>query len=156
MLLGGLWHGANWTFIAWGAFHGALLCVYKFTGEPSGKTTIRDYGFLPGLVRAFAFFQLVCIGWLLFRAQSMGQAWSMLSSIGSDFRITSAALSMAALILFYTLPLMVFEYWVEFQGEMTAILELRPTFRTVVYAYCAFMLIVFPAAVAHEFIYFQF
>src|SRR5258708_8859950 len=71
MLLGGLWHGANWTFIAWGAFHGLLLCVYRFMWDSDGKRTIRDYGRLPGLARAFVFFQLVCFGWLLFRPQSI-------------------------------------------------------------------------------------
>ena len=31
MLLGGLWHGAQWTFVAWGGFHGALLCIERFS-----------------------------------------------------------------------------------------------------------------------------
>jgi alginate O-acetyltransferase complex protein AlgI len=156
MLLGGLWHGANWTFIAWGAFHGLLLCVYRFMWDSDGNRTIRDYGRLPGLVRAVVFFQLVCIGWLLFRAQSIGQAWSMLHAIATDFRITGTAVSMTALIVFYTLPLMIYEYWVEFRDEMTAILNCDPSIRAAIYAYCAFMLIIFPAPVGHEFIYFQF
>src|SRR5260370_31835224 len=120
MLLGGLWHGANWTFIAWGAFHGLLLCVYRFMWDSDGKRTIRDYGRLPGLARAFVFFQLVCFGGLLFRAQSIEQACSMLYAIAMGFRITGSVVGMTALIVFYTLPIIVYDYWVEIQERLTA------------------------------------
>ncbi|HXZ85084.1 MAG TPA: MBOAT family O-acyltransferase, partial [Myxococcota bacterium] len=69
MLLGGLWHGAAWTFVAWGAYHGALLALHRalpwprFLGRPL---------FAPA--RAAFTFLCVCLGWVLFRARSLGDA----------------------------------------------------------------------------------
>ncbi len=70
MLLGGLWHGANWTFILWGAYHGLLLILYRFFG--------RQWDILPGIVRQFAMFLLVIVGWVLFRAENVSIAGHML------------------------------------------------------------------------------
>ena len=84
MVLGGLWHGAAWTFVLWGAFHGLMLCVHRAAQpylrrwvDPQGPFSRRAWYF----VRAFLFFQLVCLGWLLFRAASMGQVVRMLAAI---------------------------------------------------------------------------
>jgi alginate O-acetyltransferase complex protein AlgI len=61
MLLGGLWHGASWTFVAWGGYHGVLLLVHR---------RIRgSWEQLPVLVRRAATFFLVTMGWVLFRAK---------------------------------------------------------------------------------------
>jgi alginate O-acetyltransferase complex protein AlgI len=70
MLLGGLWHGANWTFVAWGAYHGALLSVERVTGF--GRTD--PHGSFARVVRTIATFVLVMFGWILFRAQSFHEA----------------------------------------------------------------------------------
>ncbi len=64
MLLGGLWHGAAWTFIAWGAYHGLLLGSERLLG----KKTI--YQKLPGPLKVILTFILVLIGWVFFRAET--------------------------------------------------------------------------------------
>ena len=72
MLLGGLWHGAAWNFVAWGAYHGALLAIHRvrseraaFPAEHAGpETRVRTF------VARFTTFHLVCLGWLVFRATS--------------------------------------------------------------------------------------
>ncbi len=61
MLLGGLWHGAGWTFVAWGGYHGILLALERRFGWPG-----RLPAWLSGLITLF----LVINGWVLFRAQS--------------------------------------------------------------------------------------
>ncbi len=66
MLLGGLWHGANWTFIVWGAWHGTWLAIERALGL---KT---DSGFKP--LRWIFTMLLVVIGWVVFRAESMADA----------------------------------------------------------------------------------
>jgi alginate O-acetyltransferase complex protein AlgI len=66
MLLGGLWHGANWTFVVWGAYHGALLSAYRVGG--------RAWDRLPAGVRRAGTFVLVLIGWVFFRATSFPMA----------------------------------------------------------------------------------
>ncbi len=67
MLLGGLWHGANWTFIAWGAYHGLLLAIERMFGVGRNADRSRLILVLPRIVLTFG---LVCIGWVFFRAQS--------------------------------------------------------------------------------------
>jgi alginate O-acetyltransferase complex protein AlgI len=69
MLIGGLWHGANWTFVIWGAYHGVLLAGYRRYG--------RYWDPLPAAVRRAAMFALVTLGWIVFRAPSMGSAVAM-------------------------------------------------------------------------------
>jgi alginate O-acetyltransferase complex protein AlgI len=69
MLLGGLWHGANWTFVAWGLYHGLLLAAHRAVPWPqwSGRGALRSLAVL-------ATFLLVCGGWVLFRATTLDQA----------------------------------------------------------------------------------
>ncbi len=83
MLLGGLWHGARWTFVAWGAIHGVALAAHKYRLErggrgpvaAGGRWTLRDIG------AALATFHLVMLAWIFFRASSFGQAWAYLSGL---------------------------------------------------------------------------
>jgi alginate O-acetyltransferase complex protein AlgI len=77
MTLGGLWHGAAWNFVAWGIYQGALLSVHRaLMGAHSrtGEGTKRGlFAWLLRIVRIVVFFQVVCYGWLLFRANSFSQ-----------------------------------------------------------------------------------
>ena len=80
MVLGGLWHGAAWTFVVWGIYHGLLLVVHRLASpwleriQPSDPV---DRACWKGL-RIVVTFHLVCLGWLIFRAESMEQAAGML------------------------------------------------------------------------------
>jgi alginate O-acetyltransferase complex protein AlgI len=69
----GFWHGANWTFLVWGLYHGALMLIERATG--TGVVTATGPALL--LRRALTFL-LVVVGWVFFRAQSLGQAVAML------------------------------------------------------------------------------
>ncbi len=71
--LTGLWHGAAWTFVVWGLYHGALLVVERVTGF--GRTT-QDVS-APAARRALTLL-LVVVGWVLFRAPHLGHALGML------------------------------------------------------------------------------
>jgi alginate O-acetyltransferase complex protein AlgI len=71
MLLGGLWHGANWTFVVWGAYHGMLLAVQRLIPKSWDHPALRPLGML-------LTFLLVCVGWVFFRAQTLGEAWTIL------------------------------------------------------------------------------
>jgi len=74
MVLGGLWHGAAWTFVLWGAYHGVGLVTEHALG---GR--IR----LPGWLRWLVTFHLVVLGWVMFRAESLGSTWAFLSRLAS-------------------------------------------------------------------------
>jgi alginate O-acetyltransferase complex protein AlgI len=69
MLLGGLWHGAAWTFVLWGAYHGLLLAAHRALPWPAWTGHRALYP-----LRVAATFLLVCIGWVLFRAGSLADA----------------------------------------------------------------------------------
>src|SRR5258708_3981697 len=73
MLLGGLWHGANWTFVAWGGYHGLLLSATRMYGD-------RMERWNRGL-RAALTFLLVVIGWVLFRAVDFRMASALLGKM---------------------------------------------------------------------------
>lgn len=73
MLLGGLWHGASWTFVAWGAAHGIALAVHRATGayEQRGRPPEPRLRDTPRILSTFV---LVSLLWVLFRADSFGVA----------------------------------------------------------------------------------
>jgi alginate O-acetyltransferase complex protein AlgI len=73
MLLGGLWHGAQWTFVAWGAYHGVWLCVERLGIARTGE---QPRGMLY-LVRVATTFGIVSLGWVLFRAPGFAAAWQV-------------------------------------------------------------------------------
>lgn len=75
-IISGIWHGANWTFILWGALHGACQVLHRIFRKPFDKI------FAP--VRWFITFLFVNIAWLLFRADSVAQWWYM---VGKAFSI---------------------------------------------------------------------
>ncbi len=68
MALGGLWHGAAWTFVAWGVFHGILLSGERFLGLRQSPSDAESAPWATRAVRIAIMFHLTCLGWLLFRA----------------------------------------------------------------------------------------
>jgi alginate O-acetyltransferase complex protein AlgI len=73
MLIGGLWHGANWTFVAWGGYHGLLLMAHRMTGGGWDR--------LPAAVRQAGMFLLALFGWVLFRSTSFEMARHWLTKL---------------------------------------------------------------------------
>lgn len=153
MLLGGLWHGAGWTFVIWGALHGAILCVYRLFGIGRGRRT--DWH-LVGMLEMVVTFHLVCLGWLLFRAETVEQAWSMLTLLVTDTTVTSTVVAGMGLILFYCGPLIAYETAMELTEERTRLTNAAWWFRGLAYSYCVSMMLFFPPPTSREFIYFQF
>jgi alginate O-acetyltransferase complex protein AlgI len=76
MLLGGLWHGAAWTFLLWGGIHGAALSAERFARERFG-------GFrLPAWAAWLVTFHVVCVAWVFFRAPDLDTAFGVLGGLG--------------------------------------------------------------------------
>ncbi|MFP6598993.1 MAG: MBOAT family protein, partial [Deltaproteobacteria bacterium] len=80
MLLGGLWHGAAATFVFWGAFHGLWLALHRLWTTLVPADPERG-PLLPKIVRQLVTFHMVCLGWVFFRAQSIGDAWVLLGRV---------------------------------------------------------------------------
>ncbi|TWU08828.1 Peptidoglycan O-acetyltransferase [Symmachiella macrocystis] len=82
MLLGGLWHGASWNFIVWGALHGMYLSVDRLkhgSRPPISEWTWRNSWWM--IVKMFVVFHLVCLAWIAFRAQNLPDALHFLEGI---------------------------------------------------------------------------
>ena len=80
MLLGGLWHGASWTFVVWGALHGLYLAVERVLTEALGKRAVFET-LAFRLAAAALTFVLVCVAWVFFRAADFPAAWRLLTSM---------------------------------------------------------------------------
>lgn len=95
MLLGGLWHGANWTFVIWGGLHGLYLVVYKIFGKDKAIDAEKF-----SLVHSFIFFQLVCFAWIFFRSANLEAAGQFIAGL-LDFNAGSGhfKMSMAVALL---------------------------------------------------------
>ena len=74
MLLGGLWHGASWTFVFWGALNGLALCVDKMFAR-------KKNGIIVQLLRMFGTFAFICFTWIFFRAENFTVAWNVIKGI---------------------------------------------------------------------------
>ena len=106
MLLGGLWHGAAWNFVAWGGYQGGWLVLERLAGKRPW------YGSAPPFVRTAITFLLVMVGWVLFRARDLGHAGDYLGTMfgmgsGEAARLLPSAplceLGIAAVVV-WTMP----------------------------------------------------
>lgn len=81
-LLGGLWHGAGWTFIVWGALHGVYLSLERLLARLAGQRGWRTEGVPARIVQRFMVWHLVCLSWLFFRGQSLEAVREMIAALG--------------------------------------------------------------------------
>ena len=86
MLLGGLWHGAAWTFVVWGALHGVYLCINHAWNNygPAIAPRFEPAAKLAGCVLTFA---AVVVAWVFFRADSLSSAWYVVSRMAEPWNI---------------------------------------------------------------------
>jgi alginate O-acetyltransferase complex protein AlgI len=87
MALGGLWHGANWTFVVWGVFHGGMLAITRLVQRAMGQgeelqpaVTLREKAWVAAQI--FFSFNLVCLGWIFFRAPDVPTAMRVFAQLG--------------------------------------------------------------------------
>jgi D-alanyl-lipoteichoic acid acyltransferase DltB (MBOAT superfamily) len=152
MLLGGLWHGANWTFVAWGGYHGALLAIERALGVGRERDAPPPRG-LRRLAATALTFGLVLVGWVLFRAQSFPEAFAVLKAMliggpGPDL--------LGAPLFFLAALALAVEVAVE-RGGVAARLRAALPLRAVALAglLLALELAAYPGAAA-QFVYFKF
>ena len=80
MLIGGLWHGAAWTFVVWGGLHGAALAGERWWRERRGAPARRATGWPLWRARILTF-HFVCLAWIFFRSDSFASAWDMIEGL---------------------------------------------------------------------------
>lgn len=94
MLLGGLWHGAAWTFIAWGALHGAVLAIERILPRRA-----------PSVLGVVITFHVVLLGWILFRSESFDQALTFLSGLATNWALPALATPLIVALIFIGLAI---------------------------------------------------
>lgn len=160
-LLSGLWHGASWNFVLWGAYWGALIVVYRHVGERVPDRVAS----LPGLavLRVLLMFVLINIGWLLFRETDLHYLVRYLTLSPADATALQwqAGAYFSALVALYALPIAV-HMWLDRGGAKDAQPHRAEAFynslavRTVAAAGLFGATLLLRTATSADFIYFQF
>jgi alginate O-acetyltransferase complex protein AlgI len=154
MVLVGLWHGAAWTFIIWGAWHGLLLIIYQFLGKSwhSSDRTIRGWRSILSIVgRAALMLVLVAAGWTVFRATSLEQAGYFFAHLGVSS--SASTLNWAWQLFYFTLPMAVVQYF-QFRAQTPVfITRLNPWARGATYGFLTITMLIFAQREISRFIY---
>ncbi len=148
MLLGGLWHGARWNFVLWGAYHGGLLALHRrfFHGRSRWPRWLRQLGM----------FHLTCLGWLFFRATSLAQIRQLLGAFASNFSVDAATLRFLPQLLLLPALLWSVEAWVRNRDDPRESPGWNRGLGPLVVALLLLACFVLAPAGERSFIYFQF
>jgi len=160
MVLGGLWHGASWNFVIWGALHGGALAVNRaWQRRPGARPERADDGrprFTPAtLISVFFTFHFVCFAWIFFRAPTFAHATLMLARMG---KLTFDAPNLAPKVL-AVLALGIVSHFTPrtlFDRARSGFIESPAVVQGIALAVCAYVLHFAAAAKAEPFIYGQF
>lgn len=161
----GLWHGANWTYVIWGALNGFYLILGTLTG-PIRKSLFRwvgfsDEGVLRSVTGTLCTFALIGAGWVVFRAQSLSDAWYVFTHFWQGWNFQAIGTPQ---FLLRQLPVAVFSIaflegvqLLHGRFSLTRFLAYRPlALRWSVYASFVLGLVLFGVFRKSQFIYFQF
>jgi alginate O-acetyltransferase complex protein AlgI len=146
MILGGLWHGAAWSYAIWGAFHGVILAGERFLGNQFKFPKFPGYTWVQGMI----VFTGVSFAWLLFRLPEFNQAILFLNTLGTNFFHSSQASIMHLSILVYSIPVIVYHFHYLF-GANIKLTNLKPYILGIM-----FFLILTNSGTPGSFIYFRF
>ncbi len=153
MLLGGLWHGAAWGFVLWGLYQGLLLVAFRFAGGRRHRHA-RVPSQWRRVAGAIAMFHLTCLGWLLFRASSLTQAWSMCKALAFGVRL-EAGLG-GRFLLAILVPFALVEAMQYVRRDVLAVYRSPVALRASVYLVVFYLMVIYGQGAGREFIYFQF
>jgi alginate O-acetyltransferase complex protein AlgI len=158
MVLGGLWHGAAWTFVLWGIYHGVLLVTTR-----AAERVKAIAAFLHGdgvFVRALSIvlmFHVTCYGWLIFRARSARQIANLTTALFTTFAPASIDLpGLFVPLVLYTAPLLLVHAIEAWHDDVLIVPRLPVGVRYSVYAAAFYLVMLFGNFGGAEFIYFQF
>ncbi|MDO9546326.1 MAG: MBOAT family O-acyltransferase [Pelolinea sp.] len=174
-LISGLWHGANWTFVIWGALHGVYqtieILTQKMRDKMVKKLNINRDALGHKTIQVLFTFGLVCFAWIFFKANSIDQALQIIRSIGMLDRIsaenawifTDGSLGLDAKdfwMMTLTLVILLIVEFLQHKHDLLALLNKQPTWlRWAVYYTLFFSITIFGfygEANVVDFVYFQF
>ncbi len=158
MLLGGLWHGASWNFVLWGAYHGVLLIVFRvFLDEKRGRHPVSEVR--EGVAFwacAVLYFHLTCFGWLIFRVGSVEQLFRIVKAIVGMRSLAGLELPSVVVFVAAALPLTIFQIYQYKKNDLEPWVRWPSWLRVVCYLALFYGIVLFGAPERNDFIYFQF
>lgn len=157
-LVSGLWHGANWTFVAWGAYHAVLFLPLIILGRNRKYTNVvaegRAFPSLKETGQMLLTLLLAMIGWVLFRSETIGQAWSFLGGMFGKTLFTMPSVPYKTVL--FVLVMLVVE-WIQRKKAHGFAMECVKSGVLRYACYTAVLVLIFVYGVFNEtFIYFQF
>ncbi len=148
MTLGGLWHGASWTFVFWGMLHGLALIGHKVWEK---FTSVK----MPDWLGVFLTFHVVCLGWVFFRSSTIGDAFKMLRNMVQPLEtgqsLSKESIQALVIVVLFFLGHGLIRYLKNYEWAPSTLLVSRV-------AFYGFVLVVLLAVAkpAQPFVYFQF
>lgn len=157
-LVSGLWHGANWTFVAWGAYHALLFLPLIILGKNRRYTNIVAENRMLPTVKEFLqmllTFILAVIGWIIFRSENIGQSFDIIQDIFSPTLFCIPLIP--GLTLLFVLLMLVVEWLNRSKEHGFVVDDIKPRWvRWTIYYTVCFCIILFSSQ-SETFIYFQF
>jgi D-alanyl-lipoteichoic acid acyltransferase DltB (MBOAT superfamily) len=159
MALGGLWHGAAWTFVLWGIYQGLALVVGRTIQAWASR---RGLSLGRGLTWSrvavgLVMFHVTCFGWLIFRSESVSQIARLSQLIVTDFHPGPSTLrSLVVPFLEIVAPLLLVHVYQARKGSESAPLSLPIVTRYALYGVVGYLIVLFGDFEGAQFIYFQF
>lgn len=176
MLLGGLWHGANWTFVVWGGLHGLFLAVEKGLQDMSNSVTktkrvksralalqgisgaqiITVIGSSKVLLALITFF-LVNVTWVFFRSPDFATAWRLLTSMFTEVKGGAVLLTTLTIIkISVIISLMLVAHWLMRNTKLVAVASKAKWYVLGTVWAAMVILLILSQESTNSFIYFQF
>jgi alginate O-acetyltransferase complex protein AlgI len=174
MLLGGLWHGASWTFVVWGALHGIYLCIEKWYKQIFGrrekatfeKAVVQRASLQPALTNSRGFknlmlalgtFFLINVTWVFFRARDFSTAWRLLVSMFGQSKTAAPLLTTIDIIKVTVVITIIFIcHWLMRNTYVIQVAKKIPWFALACFWAFLVISIIICQKSADSFIYFQF
>ncbi len=161
MLLGGLWHGANWTFVIWGFLHGFYLVAQRFLSAPFGRLArfLRFPAWLEQGIDIAVVYFLTCFAWIFFRANDFTGAVAVIKRIAAieAFQWSAVTDKFLAIKAFLLILILLAAELINNNGTNLQVLAVRnPWFRAFSYAFLVWLIALFGTFGSKAFIYFQF
>jgi D-alanyl-lipoteichoic acid acyltransferase DltB (MBOAT superfamily) len=158
-ILCGLWHGAAWTFVIWGAYQGMLLVIHRFL-KPlfeliSSPKSIMNRR-IRFIIKVIFFFHLACLGWLIFRAHSVGQSLEMLQALVFNFKFSKESFGVILNIIALICILLIVQVFQFIKKDQLFIFKQNWMIRAAFYYVIFYLILIFGVANGREFVYFRF
>ena len=157
MLLGGLWHGASWTFVVWGGLHGLYLAAERWLKRRFGNAAVIRKTYMQIVLALITYF-FINISWVFFRAQDFPTAWRMIMSM-FGFSPEDAVAKLPTLYVIQvvvTIALMLVVHWKMRDKNLESVAEKTPSWLIVTLLAVMSFLIIITQGSGDAFIYFQF